>query len=275
MGPGSFPPLLYLRKCRNRRHSGLFRYLSQTRWCDGAPLGPAGQSAQCLPLVTAFAHDTMKLAGPASILLTTFLLLPTAEGESTEHPNVTSSASDSALGEQTVTSPALTGQTETSVMTTAPPEAQTSNEVLRFKPKANVSTPSVSEGSVSFSTSTMEPLGGNVTESTSTAGSDTMTQAEEHHSRVSVPSTSEPGGTKEPVQASDKRMLWCLVPVLGIVVAALAYGFKSKLRKGPTYPDTTENGTENASYQSRPENSKDGVMLLGVKSGGEDNAAAR
>nr|XP_046185181.1 integumentary mucin C.1-like isoform X4 [Oncorhynchus gorbuscha] len=74
----------------------------------------------------------------------------------------------------------------------------------------------------------------------------------------------------------DKNLLWILLPVLALVGAAVVVLLKSKCMKDHDHTEITDNGTENASFQSRPDNAKDGVMLLGVKSsGGEDNAAAR
>ncbi|XP_041738441.1 uncharacterized protein LOC121571170 isoform X1 [Coregonus clupeaformis] len=75
---------------------------------------------------------------------------------------------------------------------------------------------------------------------------------------------------------SNKNLLWILLPVLVVVVAAVIFLLNSKCMKDHDHTEITDNGTENASFQSRPDSGKDGVMLLGVKSsGGEDNAAAR
>ncbi|XP_064796667.1 mucin-2-like isoform X2 [Oncorhynchus masou masou] len=77
-------------------------------------------------------------------------------------------------------------------------------------------------------------------------------------------------------QDVDKNLLWILLPVLVLVGAVVVVLLKSKCMKDHDHTEITDNGTENASFQSRPDNAKDGVMLLGVKSsGGEDNAAAR
>ncbi|XP_035283226.1 mucin-5AC-like isoform X2 [Anguilla anguilla] len=79
------------------------------------------------------------------------------------------------------------------------------------------------------------------------------------------------GPTTEPPK--DKKMLWILLPVLGVLVAGVIFVLK-KYTKGHGHTGTAENGTENASFQSRSESNKDGVMLLGVKtSEGEGNAA--
>lgn len=61
--------------------------------------------------------------------------------------------------------------------------------------------------------------------------------------------------------------------ILAVAAIAIVLKFKSKKVHNPT--ETVDTGTENASFQ-RAENSKDGVMLLGVKSSvGEENAEAR
>ncbi|XP_047240939.1 A-agglutinin anchorage subunit-like isoform X3 [Girardinichthys multiradiatus] len=74
---------------------------------------------------------------------------------------------------------------------------------------------------------------------------------------------------------SDKRLWWILLPA-GLVVGVVALFIKFKSKKIHDHTETIDTGTENASFQSRPESTKDGVMLLGVKSSGsEENAAAR
>ncbi|KAM8898153.1 uncharacterized protein AB9W97_009201 [Spinachia spinachia] len=79
---------------------------------------------------------------------------------------------------------------------------------------------------------------------------------------------------KVPLQ-SDKRWWWILVPI-GLLGAAASIFLKFKSKKIHVNSETIDTGTENASFQSRPESTKDGVMLLGVKSsGGEDNASTR
>ncbi|XP_030287919.1 uncharacterized protein LOC115590619 [Sparus aurata] len=81
-------------------------------------------------------------------------------------------------------------------------------------------------------------------------------------------------GDKE-LPKSEKRLLWILLPG-AVFVAAAAIFLKFKCKKIHDHTETIDTGTENASFQSRPESTKDGVMLLGVKSsGGEENAAAR
>ncbi|KAJ8262547.1 hypothetical protein GJAV_G00167640 [Gymnothorax javanicus] len=89
---------------------------------------------------------------------------------------------------------------------------------------------------------------------------------------ISNTTEGKPGG---PSASPDKKMLWILLPVLMVLVAGVIFVLK-KYTKGHAHTDTTENGMENASFQSRSDSNKDGVMLLGVKtSAGEENAAAR
>lgn len=90
--------------------------------------------------------------------------------------------------------------------------------------------------------------------------------------RVAGPTT---GSGEKETSKSDKRLWWILLPVV-LVGAAAAIVLKFKCKKVHDHTETIDTGTENASFQSRPESTKDGVMLLGVKSsGGEENAAAR
>ncbi|XP_046905291.1 cell wall integrity and stress response component 4-like isoform X2 [Hypomesus transpacificus] len=78
-----------------------------------------------------------------------------------------------------------------------------------------------------------------------------------------------PDQMKDP---DDKTLLWVLLPVLGVVLAAGIVIFKFKCMKVHDHTEMNDHEHENASYQSRPDSSKDGVMLLGVKSsGGEVN----
>ncbi|XP_038832062.1 uncharacterized protein PB18E9.04c-like isoform X7 [Salvelinus namaycush] len=91
-------------------------------------------------------------------------------------------------------------------------------------------------------------------------GSLTTSQPEEkgHHAGEEEPETPK----------SNKKMLWILLPVLGVVMAAVIFVFKFKCMKLHDHTEAIDNGTENASFQSRSDSTKDGVMLLGVKSSG-------
>nr|XP_020479411.1 mucin-5AC-like [Monopterus albus] len=74
----------------------------------------------------------------------------------------------------------------------------------------------------------------------------------------------------------DKRLWWILLPVCLVGAFAAAVVLKYKSKKIHNHTESIDTGLENASFQSRPESTKDCVMLLGVKpSGGEESAAAR
>ncbi|XP_008324265.1 mucin-5AC-like [Cynoglossus semilaevis] len=86
---------------------------------------------------------------------------------------------------------------------------------------------------------------------------------------------SQKGSEKTAVAQSDKRLWWILLLVF-LIGAAVAIVLKFRSKKIHDHMETIDTGTENASFQSRPESTKDGVLLLGVKSsGGDGNAAAR
>ncbi|XP_054457516.1 proteoglycan 4-like isoform X1 [Anoplopoma fimbria] len=74
---------------------------------------------------------------------------------------------------------------------------------------------------------------------------------------------------------SDNRLWWILLPVL-LVGAAAIIVLRFTCKKIHDHSETIDTGTENASFQSRPESTKDAVLLLGMKSSfGEENAASR
>ncbi|KAF7230051.1 transcript variant X1 [Nothobranchius furzeri] len=72
---------------------------------------------------------------------------------------------------------------------------------------------------------------------------------------------------------ADKRLWWIVLPAL-LFVGAIAIVFKFKSKKVHDHSALLSFCLCSASFQSRPESTKDGVMLLGVKSSGtEENAA--
>nr|XP_023838235.1 uncharacterized protein PB18E9.04c isoform X6 [Salvelinus alpinus] len=98
-------------------------------------------------------------------------------------------------------------------------------------------------------------------------------QVEDKNNRTVGQDASHHAGEEEPeTPKSNKKMLWILLPVLGVVMTAVILVFKFKCMKLHDHTEAIDNGTENASFQSRSDSTKDGVMLLGVKSSG---AAAR
>ncbi|XP_028420542.1 HAM34 protein-like isoform X2 [Perca flavescens] len=102
---------------------------------------------------------------------------------------------------------------------------------------------------------------------------ETPTNPEEPH-QTNEPAVTQNGrhaGSEEVSPKTDKRLWWIALPAL-LVGAAAAIVLKFKSKKIHDHTETIDTGTENASFQSRPESTKDGVMLLGVKSSDGDRA---
>lgn len=124
--------------------------------------------------------------------------------------------------------------------------------------------------------------GQNLGSPTPAPGQQTTTDSQSRSSRTLLTPSKRPaqenspgsqaGQTKE--KSADKKLWWLVLPaILAVAAIAIVLKFKSKKVHNPT--ETVDTGTENASFQ-RADNSKDGVMLLGVKSsGGEENVEAR
>ncbi|XP_049338805.1 uncharacterized protein LOC111194343 isoform X3 [Astyanax mexicanus] len=85
-------------------------------------------------------------------------------------------------------------------------------------------------------------------------------------------SAGESSSTPKPDTPDNKKYFWILLPV-GVAFLAVAMYFRYKFFKVHHHPETTDNGTENASFQ-RTESNRDGVTLLGVKSSGTEEGAA-
>lgn len=198
----------------------------------------------------------------------------------------------------------------------SPPTNMTTSPLDGHMPKANTTLPTTTAAAAATSTSTQKDSltsermnktssGTNVSQSEppgdqSTAGPDdtnpdkhlgnttpapgqqNTNDSQSRSSRTLSPPTkrtaqenspgSQAGQTKE--KSADKKLWWLVLPaILAVAAIAIVLKFKSKKVHNPT--ETVDTGTENASFQ-RAENSKDGVMLLGVKSSvGEENAEAR
>uniref|UniRef100_A0A1A8ESC5 Uncharacterized protein n=1 Tax=Nothobranchius korthausae TaxID=1143690 RepID=A0A1A8ESC5_9TELE len=115
----------------------------------------------------------------------------------------------------------------------------------------------------------------NMTTTNKDSGSDISGQDSKDKIQISSQSTETEEKPQPPQKhaGADKRLWWIVLPAL-LVVGAIAIVFKFKSKKVHDHSETIDTGTENASFQSRPESTKDGVMLLGVKSSGtEENAA--
>ncbi|XP_038832056.1 uncharacterized protein PB18E9.04c-like isoform X2 [Salvelinus namaycush] len=113
-----------------------------------------------------------------------------------------------------------------------------------------------SPGSLTTSQPEEKVSGGGITGQVEDMNNRTVGQDASHHAGEEEPETPK----------SNKKMLWILLPVLGVVMAAVIFVFKFKCMKLHDHTEAIDNGTENASFQSRSDSTKDGVMLLGVKS---------
>ncbi|XP_051923480.1 proteoglycan 4-like [Hippocampus zosterae] len=82
-------------------------------------------------------------------------------------------------------------------------------------------------------------------------------------------------GDKEVAKAATDKRLWWIVLLVLLVASAAIIILKFQCKKIHDHTETIDTGTENASFQTRPESTKDGVLLLGVKSSGGDENAAR
>lgn len=142
-------------------------------------------------------------------------------------------------------------------------------------------TPTVGRGSANQSAETMDPKTTQPANQSAETTHPKTTQPE----NVSVESKSgesetgnihgsadESHSTPKQDVPDNKKYLWILLPV-GVAVVAVAMYFRYKFFKVHHHPETTDNGTENASFQ-RTESNRDGVTLLGVKSSGTEEGAA-
>ncbi|XP_026017589.1 mucin-5AC-like isoform X2 [Astatotilapia calliptera] len=248
-----------------------------------------------------------------SVRVFAVLLLASAHVFTQENESNQTSTTTKAPGPATV--PTITTKTTTAKAITAappsPPTDTTTSPLDRDTPKANTTLPTTTTAAAAAATSTSAQNDSLTTElvnktsigtptnvsqsehsdGQSRAGQGTTppapgqqntTDSQSRSSRTSSPPTkgtpqenspgSQAGQTEE--KSADKKLWWLVLPAtLAAAAIAIVLKFKSKKVHNPT--ETVDTGTENASFQ-RAENSKDGVMLLGVKSSGrEENAEAR
>ncbi|XP_034159975.2 mucin-1 isoform X1 [Pangasianodon hypophthalmus] len=209
----------------------------------------------------------------------------TEEPQTSSAPS-TSSAVNATEGPQTSSAPS----TSSAVNATEEPQASsapsTSSAVNATEEPQTSSAPSTSSAGTTSAISNTSALSGDSATTTSkTTQSVQTTGSPDARNRSAAPTEnnvnkSAKGGNSVPQSEGptvpkkpDLRYLWFLV--LGVAVLALGIYLKFRCFKVQQHPvQTMDHGTENASFQ-RTESNKDGVMLLGVKSGGEENAAAK
>ncbi|PWA27091.1 hypothetical protein CCH79_00011649, partial [Gambusia affinis] len=181
-------------------------------------------------------------------------------GPTTESPATsltTSSASTATPVPNGSTPGPTTDRTSSTNATTAqPPSQNTTNNNQTINQTLTSTTPEYKTPSITSNT--------NATAATTT---NAMIQNPEQKSSE----RQEKEASEQKAAGSDKRLWWLLLPA-ALVAGVAAFFLKLKSKKVHDHTETIDTGTENASFQSRPESSKDGVMLLGVKSsGGEEN----
>ncbi|XP_011618279.2 mucin-5AC-like isoform X2 [Takifugu rubripes] len=217
-------------------------------------------------------------------------------------------ASTSAVAAETATAPTTQQATETDATTLDPataPSATPPNSAPPAAPAASAQTSTVlttSGGRRTDKTAAPSTTKQTVTMATATPHAPGETKMTDDNKGVATPTTggatpttgggtpttappltaspdsgagSQTGSDRKTAQ-SDKQLWWILLPALLVVAAAAAIYLKFRSKKVHGQTEIMDTGMENASFQSRPESAKDGVMLLGVKSSaGDENAAAR
>ncbi|XP_010793615.1 mucin-7-like isoform X3 [Notothenia coriiceps] len=226
-----------------------------------APSSTASTSSTAPPASTAVAPSSTSPA--ASTAVTPALTSPAASTP----PATSALVSTTAPNATTTKSPDETNVT-TQAHTTATPAATSTDK------KLNASSAVHFKGNETGNNS-LQPRSVKPNTTIVNPGSDESTEKPNkgHQNETSQDAGSQTG--KDPPEEPDKRLWWIVLPVL-LVAAAAFILLKFQCKKIHDHTETIDTGTENASFQSRPESTKDGVMLLGVKSsGGDENAAAR
>ncbi|XP_024143220.1 endochitinase A isoform X2 [Oryzias melastigma] len=193
----------------------------------------------------------------------------------------------------------IEGQTTRAATLTAAPTSSSASQITNMTtPKIDPVHPAFTDNtSLLITNVTQEPslstISPVLTNGTAASGTvSTPTQSMTANETREAPGVTQPAVTEKPHstetprdgvkekttdegEVADKRLWWLVLPAV-VIAGAAAIFFKFKSKKVHHHTETIDTGTENASFQSRPESSKDGVMLLGVKSsGGEEHAAAR
>ncbi|XP_032367479.1 endochitinase A1 [Etheostoma spectabile] len=264
------------------------------------------------PVLSSDGPNPMTEATPTTTpaATTASTLASTGSTIATASPSTPTTASPSSLA---TASPSALAAASTSAQTTAPAVTQTSAKALPEEPAATSTAPEVKTAPTTPPTATSAaresphvvpgttsktpdtPVdaslapGSNLSEpgnSSTGPGDNGTTNTGQAQQQTTAPPVikdpvndnsagSQTGSGEIPPLKADKRLWLIVLPAL-LVGAAVAVVLKFKCKKIHDHTETMDTGTENASFQSRTDSTKDGVMLLGVKSsGGEENAAAR
>ncbi|XP_078131999.1 uncharacterized protein LOC144534134 isoform X2 [Sander vitreus] len=218
--------------------------------------------------------------------------LPTTTPAATAKPS-TSAAAAAAAAATSTAAPAAASATAVAASTTSAPAPPAATASILAPAPAAVST-TLAPAPAAAAASTTAPAATSTTQKVTAAPTAAPKAAATSAAHVSTPAlpdatnktpdrhddtekrnTGRQAGSDEVPPKADKRLWWIVLPAL-LAGAAAVIMLKFKCKKIHDHTETIDTGTENASFQSRPESTKDGVMLLGVKSsGGEENAAVR
>ncbi|RVE60622.1 hypothetical protein OJAV_G00182700 [Oryzias javanicus] len=197
---------------------------------------------------------------------------PLTEGQTTRAPTVTASPTVSTASQNSDTT---TPKTESPVQTAFTDKSSVLMTNVTQEPSLSTKSPVLTNGTAKPGTVSTSDRSMTANETRDAPGVTHPAVTEKPHSTE----RSHDIGVKEKKtdagEGADKRLWWLVLPAV-VIAGAAGIFFKFKSKKVHHHTETIDTGTENASFQSRPESSKDGVMLLGVKSsGGEEHAAAR
>ncbi|XP_072553786.1 uncharacterized protein [Paramormyrops kingsleyae] len=243
--------------------------------------------------------ENMVATSPSSTVHTTTTAVTTEPTGKANTNSVTTEPTGKANTNSVTTEP--TGKANTNSVTTEPTGKANTNSVTT-EPTGKANTNSVTTEPTGKANTNSATTNLNRTENETKSGDTTTTSSTGKLTSTPIGGKQENGETKPKNEGGDpkgkqengetkpkneggdpkgflhskhKNSLWAFLLLPVIAAAVGIYYWRSKVSKSHSHPgDTTDNGMENASFQSRPESLKDGVMLLGVKTSGTDDSAA-
>ncbi|XP_072553793.1 uncharacterized protein [Paramormyrops kingsleyae] len=224
--------------------------------------------------------ENMVATSPSSTVHTTTTAVTTEPTGKANTNSVTTEPTGKANTNSVTTEP--TGKANTNSVTTEPTGKANTNSVTT-EPTGKANTNSVTTEPTGKANTNSATTNLNRTENETKSGDTTTTSSTGKLTSTPIGGQQENGETKQKnegdpkgfLHSKHKNSLWAFLLLPVIAAAVGIYYWRSKVSKSHSHPgDTTDNGMENASFQSRPESLKDGVMLLGVKTSGTDDSAA-
>ncbi|XP_053537276.1 uncharacterized protein LOC128632965 isoform X4 [Ictalurus punctatus] len=208
---------------------------------------------------------------PSTVGSTQSVHSTTTRAGGTSNPTEQQRTSNTLTTSKPISSTTLEGRTSnpteqqmtSNTLTTSKPISSTTLEGRTSNPTEQQMTSNTLTTSKPISSTTLEGGTSNPTEQQMT--SNTLTTSKP----ISSTTLEDHQSKGQSLKATGTKYLWFLVCLVFAAVAVVIYFKCFKAKHHPV--ETMNHGTENASFQ-RTESNKDGVMLLGVKSGGEENA---